>query len=86
MPNRKVAPKIKKNFRGYNSFLCHRKDLVTLKREVLSYDVNAPLRMRNEEFYRFASVRPTLLKRFYSPYLIKENLCLEGNFNIIISR
>ena len=45
MPNRKVAPKIKKNFRGYNSFLCHRKDLVTLKREVLSYDVNAPLRM-----------------------------------------
>ena len=49
MPNRKVAPKIKKNFRGYNSLLCHRKDLVTLKREVLSYDVNAPLRMRTPQ-------------------------------------
>lgn len=28
---------------------CYRKDLVTLKREVLSYDVNAPLRMRTPQ-------------------------------------
>ena len=60
MPNRKVAPKIKKNFRGYNSF---RKDLVTLKWSC-----------------------PLCLKKFCFSYLIKENLCLEGKFNIIIPR